>query len=51
LSEDFNSWQAIQCFINQNVNKFTQEVISIKPRLLDFSYAYEPFLEIRDEYF
>ncbi|CDW85880.1 UNKNOWN [Stylonychia lemnae] len=51
LSEDFSNWQNVQYLINQNVNKFTQEVLSIKSRLIDFSYSYEPFIEIKEQYF
>jgi len=34
-SEEFNQWPTIQSFINHNVNKFTQEVLSLKTKLIE----------------
>lgn len=35
VNEEFNQWPVIQSFINSNVNKFTQEVLSLKSKLVE----------------
>lgn len=35
--DDFNSWPRIQQFVNANVNKFTQEVLNMKLKVLENS--------------
>lgn len=51
VNEDFLSWPSIQHFINQNVNKFTQEVMQMKHKLLSLDFSIDPFLELKDSYF
>jgi hypothetical protein len=35
LFDDFMAWQRIQSFINASVNKFTQEVLSLKQKVVE----------------
>eukprot|EP00347_Sterkiella_histriomuscorum_P015927 403355156 len=51
INEDFMSWVSIQSFINQSVNKFTQEVQALKQKILDLNFEVDFFVELRDQFF
>lgn len=53
LKDDFTQWSSIQAFISASVNKFSQEVLNIKNRVLENSplVKLESLIHIRDTYF
>mgnify|MGYP001459931802 CR=1 FL=1 len=40
VNDNFNSWDSVVSFVNGNVTKFTQEVLSLQKKLLESSYTH-----------
>lgn len=53
IKEEFDTWPVIQSFISHNVNKFSQEVLQIKNKVLEKINAYplEQFRRMKEEFF
>ena len=50
--EIFSNWNRIQKFVNTNVNRFTREVQSLKPKIIDNQdLDLDCFMNIQDEFF
>ena len=48
----FTDWTKIQSFVNNNVNKFTREILDLKQKILEQPPLHtEKFMKIRTEFF
>lgn len=53
VNDNFNSWDSVVSFVNGNVTKFTQEVLSLQKKLLESTYThnYDKLQYLYNEYF